>query len=94
MTQGHGLGEVFIQPECPGNSPGDLRDLQGMGQSSSVMIPGGRQKYLGLVFQAAKGLGMNDPVPVPLKNGSNRAFFFGNLSSLAFGTESGPRGED
>jgi hypothetical protein len=50
------------------------------------MIPGGRKKYLGLMFQTAKGFGMDDPVPVPLINGSDGAFFFGNLSSPAFGT--------
>ena len=37
-----------------------------MGQPVSVMISLSRQKHLGFILQTAKGLAVDDSVPVPL----------------------------
>jgi len=43
-----------------------------MGESGSVMIAFVIDKYLSLVLKPSKGMGMNDPVPVPLKDVTER----------------------
>jgi hypothetical protein len=52
------------------------------------MVTLGRNKYLGFMFQAAKGFGMKYPVSISLKCGSNRRFLFFTLP-FAVGTPGG-----
>ena len=73
MPQGDGLRQILVEPERPGDGSGHLSHLQGMGQPRPVMIPLGGEKNLGLELQPAKGLAVNNPIPVPLKGCSQIA---------------------
>ena len=68
VAEGHGFGQVLVQPKAPGNGPGHPVHLQRMGQAGPVMIPFGRQKYLRLMLQPPERLAVQDPVPVTLKH--------------------------
>src|SRR5512147_1859483 len=61
------LGELLIEVEHSGDRPGDLRNLDRVCQAIPEMVrqPGG--EHLRLVFQPAKGAGMDNAVTVPLK---------------------------
>jgi hypothetical protein len=61
-----------------------------MGQPGTVMIAKRRQENLRLVFEAAKGLAVYDPVPVPLESGANGMGLFRTETPLAFGAQAGP----
>jgi hypothetical protein len=76
VPEGDGFGQVLVEGQGAGHRPGDLRDLEGVSQSGPVMIALGREKHLGLIFQAAKRLAMENAVPVVLKDGSHTAGFF------------------
>ena len=67
MGQRQRLGEVFVEPQGPGQRTGDLADLDRMGQAGAIVIPFMGHEDLGLVGKAAEGRGMDDPVPVPLE---------------------------
>ena len=77
MRQGHGLGQVLINPQDPRNRPGDLRDLDRVGQARTVIIALVINEDLGLILQLAERAGMNDPVAVALKDAPGQAFGFG-----------------
>ena len=81
MPQCNGLGQVFVKPQGPSNRARNLRYLQRMGQPGPVMIPFGKKEYLRLLLQPAKRLAVEDPVPVPLEDGTDIAFFFRAVSS-------------
>ena len=66
MSQSNGLRQLLVEPQRFGNRPGNLGNLQGMGQSCPVMIPHRGQKHLGFMLQAAKCLTMQNPIPIPL----------------------------
>jgi len=76
MTQGNCLGQVLIQVQGTGDGTGYLRDLKGMGQASYIMVAQWGNKDLCLVLEAAKGLGMDDAVPVALESGTDWAGLF------------------
>ncbi len=67
VAQGNGLCQVLVQAQGPGDGPGDLRDLEGVGQARPVVVAEGRQEDLGFMLEPPEGLGMNDAVPVPLE---------------------------
>jgi hypothetical protein len=54
-----------------------------MGQPGPTVITGGSQENLGFMLQAPKGLGINDPVPITLKSGTQRTLVF--FPHAAFG---------
>jgi len=89
MSQGNGFGKVFIQEKGFGHGAGDLRDLQSMGKSGAIMVPGGRQKHLCFMLEAAEGFGMDDPVPVMLEGRANTTLFLGQSSPPALRAELG-----
>jgi hypothetical protein len=74
VPQRYGLGEVFIEPQSPGNGPCNLGHFQSMGKSRPVMVAFGRYKYLGFVLQPAEGFTVQYPVAVSLKLGTYLAF--------------------
>jgi hypothetical protein len=53
------------------------------------MVPGGCQKNLGFMLEAAEGFGVDDPIPVVLKGGSNATLFLWPNSSPALRTKLG-----
>ena len=72
VTQGDGLHQVLIQPEGPGHGAANLRHLQGVGHAGAVMVAPGSNVNLCFMFQAAEGIAMEYPVPVPLEIGAQR----------------------
>ncbi len=67
VPQGNGLGERPVQTQDRGHGTGNLRDLEDMGETGSIVIPGWGQKNLCFMLKATKGLGMGNPIPIPLK---------------------------
>ena len=67
MPQRDGFGQIFVQPQAPGQRPGHLRHLQRVGQAGAVMVAHGGKKHLRLVFQPPEALAVNDTVPISLK---------------------------
>ena len=76
MAQRNGLHQILIQSESLGNGTGNLRNLQCMSETVSVMISLRRQKNLSLILQSAKRLTVKNPVSVPLKYSAHITFFF------------------
>ena len=56
VPEGHGLGEVLIEPEGPGDGAGYLAYFKHVGEACAVVVPLGREEHLGLVLEAAEGL--------------------------------------
>jgi len=94
MGQGNGLGEVLIEPQGLGDGPGDLGDFQGVGQPGAIVIAGGGEEDLGLVLEAAEGLGVDDPIPVPLKGGTEITLPFFPRPPLGLAAQLGVGRED
>jgi hypothetical protein len=67
VGQADGLGELLIEGESPRDRPGNLGDLQAMGEPGSVEVSLVVHKDLGLVEQLSKGGGVNDAIAVSLK---------------------------
>src|SRR5262249_39800185 len=59
----------LVQPERPGDRPGERRDLERMGEARAVVVALGGDEDLGLVLQAPERLGVEDPVAIPLERG-------------------------
>ena len=81
MPQRDRLHQIFIETKSLCYCPGILGYLQRMGQPGPVMIPFGKKEYLRLLLQPAKCLAVEDPVPVPLEDGTDIAFLFRAVSS-------------
>ena len=94
VAQGHGLGQVLIQPQCPGDGPGDLAHLKGVGQPGAVMIPLRGEEHLGFLLQAAKRLAVQNAVPVPLILGAQRAGLLRPPPAPAVRLMGRPRGQN
>ena len=75
VAQSNGLRQILIQAQRTGNAPGDLGNLQGMGQAGTVMVSFWRDKHLCFMLHAAKGFAMDDTVSVPLEIRTDIAFF-------------------
>ena len=73
VSQGDGLGQVLVEGKRPGNGSGDSGDLQGVGHSGAVVVALGLEKDLGLMLQPPEGLGVHDPIHIPLKAGADGA---------------------
>ena len=71
VPQCNGLSQILIEGQGPGNGAGDAADLQRMGHAGAVVVALWLEKHLGLVLEPPKGLGVDDPVHVPLKRGAN-----------------------
>jgi hypothetical protein len=70
MGQTDGLGQFFVQVQRAGGGARYLRDLERMGQPSSVEIAFVVDEDLGLVDQSTKRGGMHDAIAIALKFGS------------------------
>ena len=71
VAQGDGLGQILVQPQGPGDGPGNPGNLQGVGHPGAVVIPFRRREYLGFVHHPAEGLAVDNPVGVPLVAGAH-----------------------
>ena len=89
MAQGDGLGEMAVEAQGHGNGPGDLAYLEHMGEPGPVMVAGGGQEHLGFMLEAAEGLAVDDPVPVPLVGASDGAFLFGPEPTFGVAAQGG-----
>ena len=67
MRQRDCLGEFRIESKCAADRARHLCHFNRMSQPRAIIIALMFQKNLRLVFQTAKGTGMNDPVSIPLK---------------------------
>ena len=74
VGQADGFDEIFIQTKGPSDRPCNLTSLQGVSETSPVVISFMVDENLGLVLQPAKGGGMDDSVTVPLESGANFVF--------------------
>ena len=83
VAQGDGLGQILVEPQAPGNGPGDAGHLQGVGHAGAVVVSLRLEEDLGLVHEPAEGFGVDDPVNVPLVAGADGAG--GNRPQAAFG---------
>ena len=72
-----GLGEVLVEPQGARDGARDLRHLERMGQARAEMVALGRHEDLRLVLEAAKGLGVHDPVAVALQRRAQPAVVLG-----------------
>ena len=70
VSEGHGLGEVFVETQCPRDRTCDLCDFQCMGQTCAVVIAFRSQEHLCLVRQTTERLAVDDAVPVTLVFGT------------------------
>ena len=94
MPQGDGLCQILVQAQGTGQRPRHLGHLEGMGQAGAIVIPLGREKDLGFKLQAAKGLAVNDPVPVPLIHRAQIAGGEGGLPARGLRGVGGVGGEE
>jgi hypothetical protein len=67
VNQRKRLRQIFIQTERGGNGPGDLRNLDGVGQAAAKVIGGAACKYLRLAREAPEGTGLHNAFAIPLK---------------------------
>jgi hypothetical protein len=70
VAKGNGFRQVLIQGERTRDGASDLGDFQGMGETRTEVVAGRREEDLGLVFQPAKRLRVDDAVSVALKLGA------------------------
>ena len=89
VAEGDGLGQVLVEAEGLGDRPGDLGDLEAVGQPRPVVVPKGREEDLGLVFEAAEGLGVDDPVAVALEVGPENVLRLRTDAALGARAEAG-----
>ena len=67
VAQGDRLGQRLVQAQRAGQRPGDLGDLQRVGQPGDEVVAVGVEEDLRLVLQPAERLGVQDPVAVALE---------------------------
>src|SRR5262252_103809 len=85
VTKRNRFGQLLVQPEHLGDCARDLRHLQRVRQTGAIVIAGGREEYLRLVFEAAKCLAVNDPVAIALESRPDVVFPFGAKTSPGVG---------
>ena len=67
VNQRKRLGQIFVQAKRRRNRPGDLRDLNRVGQAAAKMIGRAAGEYLGLPRKAPEGTGLHNAFAVTLK---------------------------
>ena len=93
VPEGGSFGEVFVQVEGASDGAGDLGDLQRVGEAGDVVIAGGGDEDLGLVFEASEGLAVEDAIAVPLVLGAGGGRRLRALAAAGGGATSGVGGE-
>ena len=72
MPERDRLGQRFVEREGAGQRAGDLRDVEGVRQAGDVVVALRIEEDLRLVLEAPEGLGVDDPIAIPLEGGSER----------------------
>ena len=85
VSQRDGLGQIFVEPQGTGDSAGDLRHLQGVGQTGTVVVALRSQKHLRFMLETAKRLAMQHPIPIPLIDGAIVGLGLRPLTAATFG---------
>jgi len=67
------LDEVFVEPQCARNAPGDPCGLQCVGHPRAVVVARGIDEDLRLALQAAERLRMQDSVAIALERSAQAA---------------------
>ena len=76
MGESDGFAQIRIQSHRRGDRPRDLSDLQRVGQARAEVVAFMGDKDLRLFLQAAKGRGVDDPIPIPRKRRARAALLF------------------
>jgi hypothetical protein len=79
-----GLGQILVEAERAGERTGDLRDLEGVGQPSAVVIALVRDEHLRLVGEAAERGRVDDAVAVAAEVAAGEARRLGKAAAAAF----------
>ena len=82
VTERDGFGQLFVQAQDLGDRARDLRHLEGVRQPRAVVITRRREEHLGLVFQSAKRLAVNDPIAITLERRPDVVFPLGTEPPL------------
>src|ERR1700677_1458323 len=77
------FGEVFVEPEHPGQGAGNLGHLKRMRQPGAVMIAFVEYEDLGLVFEPPKRRSVNDTVAVAAERAAVLARWLGMQPAAA-----------
>ena len=85
------LGQILIHAERARHGPGDLRDLEAVGQPCSVVIALVIDEDLGLVGEPAEGRRMQDAVAVALVERARGARWLGHKAPPALALVHGVR---
>ena len=67
MDQRKRLRQIFVQAKRGGNGPGDLRNLNRVGQAPAKVIGGTAGEYLRLPRKTPEGAGLHNAFAIPLK---------------------------
>jgi hypothetical protein len=67
VNQRKRLRQVFVQAKRGRNRPGDLRNLNRVGQAAAKMIGRPAGKYLRLARQPPEGTGLHNALAIPLE---------------------------
>ena len=70
VRQADGFDQVLVGAQGAGDGAPNLGYFQGVGQAGAVVVAFIVDEYLGLVFQAAEGGGVQDAVAVALEGGA------------------------
>lgn len=95
VSEGDGLGEIFVEAEGAGDGAANGGDFDGVGEPGAKMIPCAVEEDLGFIFETAKGAGMDDAGAVALEFGAvgvGRFLVFasgGKAGFLGVGSEGG-----
>ena len=76
------FGERLVQAQRGGHRPADLGHLQRMGETGNKVVTVRVDEHLGLVLEPPEGLGVEDPVPVPLESGAVGIWFLFVFTAL------------
>ena len=71
VAEGDGLGEILVEAQGAGDGATHLGDLEGVREARDEVVLLGGDEDLGLVLEAAEGLGVDDAVTVALEGGAD-----------------------
>ena len=71
LTKRRRFGKVLVETERASNDPRYLRDLKRVRHTGTELLIHRSKKHLRLMHQPAEGLGMDDPVHIPLIAGAH-----------------------
>src|SRR5262249_54167684 len=77
MRERQRLGQIFIEPQAPGQRARNLRDLERMGKPCAIVIALVKNENLGLVLETAECGGVDDTVAIAAKGAAAGAGWLG-----------------